>query len=139
MNSNIYSNIAKLGQIVDFIHDQSFDIDHVRFEDEILTIEFMKERTNKEIIKGNIFLWKKSITLFEECILLIHNVKDYQIKDTEKIGIYDFNTIDYYTGENKIRINTSIPMDFEISISKFKIEIIETGVVIEKRTKTKLF
>ena len=136
---NFINNIQEISQIENIIHDQSFDIEEIHLKKDILSIKFKKERIDKKRLKQNRIFYKKVIIPCEKCFLNIYNVEDYKVIDSEKIGIYDFNSIDYIESKGKIIINTTIPIFFEINVSKLKIEIVKTGIIIEEKVKKKLF
>ncbi len=135
----IINNIEDISQIENMVHDQSFDIAEIHLKKDILSIKFKKECIDKKRLKHNFFFYKKVIIPYEKCFLNIYNVENYKVIDSKKIGIYDFNSIDYLESKGKIIINTTIPMCFEINVSKLKIEIVKTGIIIEDKVKIKLF
>lgn len=132
------NSIHEINQIENMLHDQSFDIEDIVFKNSILSIKFKKKCVNKKILK-QFFFYKKIIIPYEKCFLNIYNVKDYKVIDSEKIGVYDFNSIDYLESKGKIIINTTIPIFFEIIVSKLEIEIVNTGIIIENKVKIKIF
>jgi len=133
IQKKIIKYIQELYLIEDLIHDQSFDIEDVHLKNHILSIKFKKKSSDKKRFKYNFFLLKKIIIPYEKCFLNIYNVIDYKLIDSEKIGIYDFNSIDYLESRGKIIINTTIPICFEINISKLEIEVVRTGINIEDK------
>ena len=133
IQKKIIKYIQELYLIEDLIHDQSFDIEDVHLKNHILSIKFKKKSSDKKSFKYNFFLFKKIIIPYEKCFLNIYNVTDYKLIDSEKIGIYDFNSIDYLESRGKIIINTTIPICFEINISKLEIEVVRTGINIEDK------
>jgi hypothetical protein len=136
---DFFNNIQEISQIENIVHDQSFDIEEIHLKKDILSIKFKKEYNDKKRLKHNLFFYKKVIIPYEKCFLNIYNVKDYKIIDSEKIGIYDFNSINYIENMGKIIINTTIPIFFEINVSKLEIEIVKTGIIIEEKVNKKLF
>jgi len=139
MKTRKYNSFNELEQIVDFTHDQKFDIEDVKFENNTISIKFCKVRTDNKNVINNYFLFKKITQPIEECYLNIHNVKDYKLDDKEKIGVYEFNSWVYLEEEGKLIVTTTIPTNFEIYISKFEIETVETGKVLTNKTRIKIF
>lgn len=132
------NTISEIGDILDLIHDEWFDINEINFENHILSIKFRKEKNDDIKVKRNYLLWKVVEIPILECYLKIYNVTDYIIKDNQRVDFYDFNIIEYFENENKINIQTGIPLIFEINVYDFKVSVEEIGISNYK-LKTRIF
>ncbi len=121
-------------KVVDAIHDCWFDIDRIHYDQNTseLIINFEKEISEKRILSGRKFFLKKSQVPIVECFLKIHHVRDYELKDEEEVGWYDFNTIEYDNENKVLRILTGIPLGFQININEFAITVEITGNIIRQ-------
>ena len=124
-------------QILDIIHDCWFDADGIRFEaaTSTLSIKFRRESTDSSRhipVKG--FLKKVKIPMMEY-VLKIHHVKDYAIDDTEKVGLYDFDELEYDPKLKLVRITGGVPIKIEISVDALEVSVEETHKVLEEKTR----
>jgi len=122
-------------KVIDAIHDCWFDIDNINYNQNFaeLTIKFYKEIYDKRSLRKLKFFLKKSQIPIVECFLRIHHVRDYELKDEEQVGRYDFNSLEY-DNENKIlRILTGIPLGLQISVDEFEISVEITDNIISQK------
>ena len=108
---------SEIIKITDAIHDCWFDLNEIQFDKDKSILLIPYEVKKKE---GPLKTPKESKTNY---LLQIKNVKDYKINDTEKIGSYDFNKIEYYEDKNQIIITTGVPLGFTIYTFGFGISI----------------
>jgi hypothetical protein len=108
-------NPKELKTIVDVIHDWWFDLDKIRFDPDTSTLSIPFSEQIDDDHKT------ESKNTKENLLLQIKHVQKYQINDTEKIGTYDFNEIEYDEDKNRLNITTGVPLGFEIYISGFEI------------------
>jgi hypothetical protein len=139
MQEIVIHDFLDINQIVTEIHDQWFDINEIKFLNEMLSIKFNKEQFQNHKVVQNFIFWKKIKIPIVEYFLKIYNVKKIDIVDNEKVQLYDFNTMNYLKEENKITIETGIPLKFEIIISDFKLSIEKTNNILDWKEKTILF
>jgi hypothetical protein len=110
-------NPSEIIKIIDAIHDCWFDINEIQFDKDkaILSIPYkvdIKDDRLKATKKPN-----------ASYLLQIKNVKNYFLHDTEKIGCYDFNKIEYDKDKKFIHITTGVPLKLTIYIFDFEIII----------------
>src|SRR5215218_7284040 len=78
---------------------------------------------------------KKAVPLVQ-CFLNIFHVESYKIDDTERVGYYDFTTLEYNSDQRCISIITGTPIGIEIKVRDFEVSVVETtkskGVKIVK-------
>lgn len=95
----------ELGQIIDYVHDRSYDLDCVEFD-----------RQNQKL-RIPIRLNKKGL----EGILFVLKVTDYKISDEAEIGEGDINTIEYKDGQ--VLIRGAIPVNINIEVDDLRLEL----------------
>ena len=71
-----------------------------------------------------------------QCFLNIFHVESYEIDDTERVGSYDFTSLEYNSDLRCISIITGTPIGIEIKVRDFEVSVVETtkskGVKIVK-------
>jgi hypothetical protein len=127
--------------ILDVIHDCWFDVDDLLFNPEtsILSIKFRREIWDQRRLLKKIWLWKKVEIPIFECFLKFHHVKSYTVNDTERVGMYDFNELEYDPKSQRISITTGVPIDVEIMVENFEICVEVTDTITELKTSTSIF
>ena len=58
-------------------------------------------------------------------MLSIRNVKSYSIHDTEKVGLYDFNILEFDPSTHRISVRTNIPIGISVAVRDLDIWIEE--------------
>jgi hypothetical protein len=124
--------------IDDVIHDAWFDVSNIKFDSNtsVLSIEFERElREESTVVEKNWIMEKIEVPLVR-CFLNIFHVESYKIDDTERVGYYDFTTLEYNSDLGCISIITGTPIGIEIKVRDFEVSVIETteskGVKIVK-------
>lgn len=127
--------------ILDLIHDCWFDVDDIICDREtsILSIKFKREMGDRRRVLKNFWLVKKLEVPLIECFLKFYHVKSYRIRDTEHVGIYDFNELKYDHHLKRIDIITGVPIDIKIYVEMFEISVEETDKVVDVKTVTSIF
>lgn len=136
-----FNDPKNLSQLNDFVHDCWFEIEDIELDQSTRTasIRFLKEDLNEtRIIKKCLFL-RKGVVPVIEYLLVIHDVVDYSLHDTEGIGRYDFNKVTYDPHHQRLAIITAIPLDLEFTVSEFRITIKTSGRVVSETEKWSLF
>jgi hypothetical protein len=124
-------------EVLNLIHDNWFGEENIMFIPQTSILEIKSKRESDEFIEDVYFL-KKYRRSFFESILRIHNVESYQITDIAKIGGSTFNEI-IYDGKEKITITCGIPFRIDIKVNSFRIEVEETGKLLEEKEFLSLF
>ena len=111
MNIVVFDRYDK-NRIADMVHDRFFDVENIRWDKDrqYLEIAYFKD-DNCKTVEGKISF---------------RHVVDIKLIDTEKIGYYDLNFINWDEEENKIELVTNIPLTFEITATKFEMTITMT-------------
>ena len=101
----------ELPALLDEVHDWEFELDAVRRDDRTLVFEltpdrgFAPEERNRH---------KR---------MLVHNVRNVHVKDTERIGFYSIVDVKYRAPERLVDIITDIPLTYKIEVDDLKIEV----------------
>ncbi len=104
----IDDNISDTESLIDLIHDMFFDIDDIWFDSKVSVLKFKL---------GN--LAKKSFFLKEidySYQVIVKGVNGYILKDTEKVGYYDINTLEF--DGNYLVFKCSIPLEFKLELTQ---------------------
>ena len=124
--------------IRDAIHDSWFDVSNIEFDSNtsVLSIEFERELKDKStVVEKNWFVEKIEAPLVQ-CFLNVYHVESYKIDDPERVGSYDFTTLEYNSDLRCISIITGTPICIEIKVRDFEVSVVETtkskGVKIVK-------
>lgn len=134
-------NPEQISDIVNIIHDCWFDVDDIVYDPEasVLSLKFKREMPRRSRVLKEGLLTKRLEVPIVECFLRIHHVKSYRIKDTEHVGLYNFNELEYDPNLKHINITTGVPIDIIISVERFEVSVEETDKVIETKIVTSIF
>jgi len=134
MNRVIISDFKDIGKVLNIIHDQYFEKEDIKFNAKSQTLEIKFERLmyEKAKIVKNLLLIRKYQCPVVEFILKINFVETYQVKARESFGM--FNTIRYDAEKKLIVIVSDIPITIKIRVTKFHIEVVDTGKILGTKT-----
>ena len=124
--------------IDDVIHDAWFDVSNIEFDSNtsVLSIEFDLELKDESTVVEKNWMMKKLEVPLVQCFLNIFHVESYKIDDTERVGSYDFTSLEYNSDLRCISIITGTPIGIEIKVRDFEVSVVETtkskGVKIVK-------
>ena len=124
--------------IDDVIHDAWFDVSNIAFDSNtsVLSIEFDLELKDESTVVEKNWMMKKLEVPLVQCFLNIFHVESYEIDDTERVGSYDFTSLEYNSDLRCISIITGTPIGIEIKVRDFEVSVVETtkskGVKIVK-------
>jgi len=132
-------NPNDLDAVHDLIHDCYFDVDDIAFDAPSSVLSFRFRRT---VIRGGHW-WKDFISTSKmspaiECFLRIHHVESYLIKDTQKIGTYGFNVLDYDSPTHCIAVRAGVPIDIRVFVRDFLISVEVTNSIFEPADASRL-
>ena|SRR5215217_394973 len=114
--------------ICDVIHDAWFDVSNIEFDanTSVLSIEFERELTDESTVVEKTWMMEKREVPLVQCFLNIFHVESYEIDDTERVGSYDFTTLEYNSVLRSISIITGTPIGIEIKVRDFEVSVVET-------------
>lgn len=113
----VFKDPNQLRSLIDGIHDRWFDPAEIVFSKEraTITIPFV-DRTGSPFASRST---QRSESVRPFGLLTICHVSDYKIRDTEKVGLYDFNRFSYDAQSGRLRMLTGIPIEIEIIVTQF--------------------
>lgn len=130
---------SRLGDIGDVIHDSWFELEDLTFEPKTstLSIKFTRLSVESSRMLNQGWLLKRWEIPIIDCYLHVHNVENYEIRDTEKVGTYNFNDLEYDPNRKQITITTGIPIGIQITVREVEVVVVETdNIVGVKRIRT---
>ena len=115
--------------ICDVIHDSWFDVSNIKFDSNtsVLSIEFARKLLDKSAVVEKKWFVEKTEVPLVQCFLNIHHVASYKIDDSERVGCYDFTTLEYNSDLRCISIITGTPISIEIQVKDFEVSVVETS------------
>ena len=122
------SHPNQLPIIRDVIHDAWFDVSNIEFNSNtsVLSIEFERELKDESTVVEKNWMMEKIEVPLVQCFLNIFQVENYKIDDTERVGSYDFTTLEYNSDLRCISIITGTPIGIEIRVRDFEVSVVET-------------
>lgn len=106
----------------DIIHDCWFAVEEISFDAlaSRLTIPFEYETcaaTSRELLRQARSVERRP------GILQFDNVLSYVLEDTERVGRYDFNRIQYRSDQRVVEVITNIPLRLAIQVGTFHVAV----------------
>lgn len=107
----------RIGDLVEVLHDQWFSVEGIVFNqaNSILRVPFFPT------VQSSGFMSRASSAPEPSQWLEIRHVQRYTLEDTEKVGLYDLNEIQYDPIRQSISLTTGIPLTFVITVSRFEV------------------
>jgi hypothetical protein len=112
----------------DVIHDCFFSVEDISFDSEasVLSFKFHRPMPSGRLALRD-FVYSSKTKPMREYMLIIRNVKSYSIEDTEKVGTYDFDVLEFDPSTHRISIRTNIPIAITVVVRDLDIWIEEQG------------
>jgi hypothetical protein len=124
-------NLRDINRVV---HDYWFWTDNVLYDEDTRTLEIRFGRASWQ--EDQAALGRHSLKLFrwkypelKEWVLRIANVRSYELTESEGIGRYPFNVLEYSEEDDRLSVRTGIPLRFEVSVDALDIYVRETDRV----------
>lgn len=102
----VNNKVTTLPLLIDEIHDLYFSIDDILYVKDSKELRLFIGDFKREGLQKREF-----VPQFSLCVT---QVLSYEIKDTEQIGFYDIDVLEY--NENVLSVKTCVPLDFMISL-----------------------
>jgi hypothetical protein len=112
---------SDLGALNDAVHDRWGDIDGMRYDPEsrILTIRFWSRPSRS---------WRRfPVARAHEVLdaeLQVHQVVDFQLEDSEKIGYYAFNEVHWDPGQSRVLIRAEPNLLLTIKVDALDVWVV---------------
>jgi len=123
MGITVFTDPNQLRGVTDRIHDRWFDSAEITFNENkaTLTIPFFDRTVQAPGFRS--FEKVESVRPFG--FLKIYHVASYTIRDTEKVGLYDFNKFTYDARKKRLLMHTGVPIEIEITVTQFELALEE--------------
>lgn len=108
-----------LREVVDRIHDLWFDLQRIHFDktEGILKIDLLEE-DHYRVVRS-----RPNQDARADLELRLAHVESVDIRDTERVGFYDVNSITYDPIAKKVTISTGIPLEFHVRVAALDLEL----------------
>jgi len=122
------------------IHDHWFNVEDVSHDAAggTLSVTFTRPSETAEKTSRRILFFRRVCVPITEWSLEIGNVETYTLKETEGIGRYDFNELQFSEAERTLTVKTGVPLVFQIRVSALDVTVRETGTVVAEKVYTTL-
>jgi hypothetical protein len=129
---------AQIPTVLDYIHDCWFDVEEIVFQRDtsVFSIRFKREMSDMSRIVEKGLLSKKLCVPLVECFLKIHHASNYRVNDTEHVGLYDFNELEYDPNLRRINITTGVPIEIRVGVERFEVSVEITDKVVDEKIVT---
>ena len=131
MKSIKISAVREIGRILDYVHDRSFELSDVKYDNSTGILSIPLTVIIELVIDHKVFFlfhtWNNPIVKAD---LVVRNVTAYEIIDNAEIGVGIINTITLK--DHVIRINSSVPVRIEAEISELCIELKLSNTTVGK-------
>ncbi|MGC8785703.1 MAG: hypothetical protein ACP5RN_15135 [Armatimonadota bacterium] len=107
----------------DIIHDCWFAVDDISFDALASRLSIPFEYELPGTVAKNLFHQDYAGGRRRKGLLCFHGVLSYMLDDTERIGRYDFNRIQYDPVQGMVRIVTNIPLLLAIQVQTFEVTV----------------
>jgi len=106
------------------IHDCYFDIERIEADRDArrLIIPFEgdeRHRKQTRLRSGD----QPPHAALVQCLLAIHNLRHYEIQDTEQVRFYNFNYLEYDPDKRRIRVATGIPISIHADVESLRVSV----------------
>ena len=116
-NQIVAETPEQLSRINDAVHDCFFELDEIRMSDDN-TLEIPVR-----CAAGHFSYSAHDVAESPTTVLRIHDVDGFDIRDTKKVGSYDFNVVKFDSSRRQITITTGIPLDFRIQVRRLRVTV----------------
>ncbi len=125
-------DMDEIGIILEYVHDQYFDIDEIRHDklSGTISIPIPTYSRKSKVVKRILFINIWDYPNFQS-VLVFHNVSDLEISDRAEIGEADINII--YQEKDWLTIKCGISVDIKMRVESINIELIISDEIVSTR------
>lgn len=139
MTGHARATVARqLDAINGIIHDYWFKVEDVNHDAArgMLSLRFTRpSQAGGETTRRMLFLRRVRVPI-TEWLLEIRNVETYTLKETEGIGCYDFNELQFSEVDRTLTVKTGIPLVLHMRVSALDVTVRDTGDVVTEKVYT---
>ncbi|MCI0660596.1 MAG: hypothetical protein L0220_05930 [Acidobacteria bacterium] len=134
MRNITVTDAKKIGTILDFVHDRTFELSKVRLDEKsrALSIPLTVISDETKDMKKVLFVktWKNPVV---EATLLIKNAINFSVKDEAQIDQGIINTI--AQEGNDVLIKCSVPVEIRVEVTKLELELVLSDTVTSQKNR----
>ena len=125
------SAMGEIERILEYVHDQSFEISEVKHDksSRTLSIPIPTYSRNWRVIKRILFLNILESPIFQ-AVLVFHNVSDFAISDRADIGQADINI--FLHENDSLIIKCGLPVEINMKVKSIDIELIISDEIVSR-------
>jgi len=129
------TDCTDLGRINEVIHDHWFDLDDVTLNEatSILQIEFLRPPLEAGGATSGWSLLRRVEVPYVASFLRVHRVRSWALKDTQRVGTYDFNELRFDQAKQRIQVTTGIPLELYADVEAFEVSVAVTENVVKTK------
>ena len=121
----VVTDPSQFDELLCMIHDEFFDLDEVRYNNEQCVLEIPYRRVfhqgpSRIVRQWIIYSVREKDVLRSR--LRIHGVKEYEVQDLAQIHTYSINTIDYDPEASQLLVHCDPDLKLRILVNELKIE-----------------
>ena len=134
MKSITVTDAKKIGTILDYVHDRTFELSMVRFDEKsrtlLIPLTVISDETKD--MKKVLFVrtWKNPVV---EATLLIKNATNYSVKDEAQIDQGIINTI--VQEGSHVLIKCSVPVEIRAEVTRLELELVLSDTVTSQKSR----
>ncbi len=113
------ADVESLDDIHDLIHDRFFSISAISHD----TVERVLRIPFADGVGTATFCRAPDVIVPPCSVLEIACVQNFWIRDTESIGMYDFNELVWHPERRIIEIKTCVPLTFRVLVDKLSVSV----------------
>lgn len=132
------TNARDLEAVTRLIHDHWFEVADTSFDSarRALRVKFRRPSETGERTIRRVLFFRRVRVPVTEWWLEIRNVESHTIRETERIGRYDFNELQFSEPDRTLTVKTGVPLDFRVVVGELDIAVGDTGKVVEEKVYT---
>jgi hypothetical protein len=117
---------GELERVNDLIHDRWFWLEDIIFDETAsqLVVRFSRPSGGSSTQPLTREAPQQANT---EWHLIIESVQEWSVRETEGIGEYDFNVLDYSESTRTITVSTGVPLEFRVQVLGLSVRVSDTG------------
>ena len=125
-------DMEEIERILEYVHDQYFDMDEIKHDKLSGTISIPIPTISREwkVVKRILFINTWESPNFQS-VLVFHNVADLEISDRAEIGGADINII--FQENDWLIIMCCIPVEITMKVESIDIELIISDEIVSSR------
>ena len=122
--------------MIPWIHDCWFDVSQVDHDAaaQTLAIPYRREAFEQARSIGRGFLMRRRTVPSYRWWLRFSRVRSFRLRETEGVGIYDFDEVVHDEPNRRILITTNIPLQFEIHVEAVHVQVESSDELVSTRT-----